>query len=94
MCVVGKNLRHEFRVSIDNTDIDEILSTYSQEDVFIMEVVDILSTKQWLWLQQFHDKIASGKKFVTSKNDLFTEDDIQLAFHSRSLGNSPVQHVA
>ena len=57
MCVVGKYMLKKFRIKFINS-INTILKDNTQEQVFIPEVVGLLSDDQWEILQACHDAIA------------------------------------
>ncbi len=62
-CVAGQFMRETY---INDTEsIDDILETVSQSQVFVPEVVNILTSKEWSYLQRMHDMIAT---FNTNSN--------------------------
>lgn len=57
MCVAGKNMiKPEFGLY---KGIDDFLDNDEQKDIFKPEAVGILSTIQWVGMQNIHDTIAS-----------------------------------
>lgn len=64
MCVAGRFMKPEFRERVGNGNtIDYVIDAHpgGQNEVFIPEVVGILSTNHWIKLQRIHDCLAGGQ---------------------------------
>ena len=80
MCVAGKNMLNP-EVFENNKSIEDILTHKFQEEVFKPEVVGILDTFEWRFMQFIHDNIAINnfervKKHISQLN-LFTIEELQ-----------------
>lgn len=80
MCVAGKNMIEPTFALYKG--IDDLLDNDEQKDIFKPEVVGILSTIQWVGMQNIHDTIAGHtdnidrlKEKITRLN-LFTYEEL------------------
>ena len=80
MCVAGKNMLKP-EVFENNSSIEDILIYKLQEEVFKPEVVGILTSEEWGFMQLIHDQIATNKPVNMEKNikrlNLFTIEELQ-----------------
>ena len=85
MCVAGKvmlpEVRGKYYILDGISPIGGILNDYSQAEIFIPEVVDILTDMQWVYLQGIHDAIALYNDEVILERigglNLFTFDELK-----------------
>lgn len=79
MCVAGKNMIDQIKFGTNS--IGEILSENTQDEIFKPEVVDVLDTHEWTFLQLIHDRIATLNE---SKKDILS--DVSLNSRIAALG--------
>lgn len=81
MCIAGKNYLPSIRIAHRFKSVMGILRIYNgdQSKVFIPSSVDILTTLEWAWLQNIHDKIAGNELSLSNfpiHHSLFTYEEL------------------